>query len=315
MSSEPSQLFSDFSIIVRKMLLQEAQAGNNNTLHATIRSSFFATSYSYTHSSIPITDFESSIHDLWYGFIQSASHIEPNHPAQDRLVGLVLHARELGVLKRARDENIDGKTIKIEEEAVTSGGRIWVDLPFLVDDLKKAWEEAMEPSFPHWKRENLAAFIAKLAGLGLCDNRLAGCGLSVMNKVLEIQRDLVPKTPASPSTLVEASDDDVDGTSDINMPETLTVLDLISVVKLWLVYAGNKMSQLSNADFDSITWSAEPGHLAIADGIIGPGFSKPRFTFWRKRLENLKWCDEESVWERASHCVELMKSISLERRV
>lgn len=250
---------------------------------------------------------------MWYALIQSASYIEPQHPAQDRLVRLVLQARELGVLKRMRKTVVDEKETEVEE-AITSDGRMWCDLPFLVGDLKIAWEETMVSGVSTWKRENLAAFIAKLAGLGVCDDKLTGCGLSVMREALEFDRDLVPSIPPSPSTLEPESDLEVEDIFTGDEVKQLTTLDFMPIVKLWLQYAGSKMSRLSDINFESGTWQSQPGHLAIMAGISESGFSKRRFVFWRKRMEELKWCDEEAVWEQASQCVEMMKCISLEPR-
>ncbi|KAH3139838.1 hypothetical protein LV164_003323 [Aspergillus fumigatus] len=68
--------------------------------------------------------YESDLRELWYKLIQGAKITDAKHPAQDRLVAEVLHAREM--------------------ETLTSGGKIWGDLPFFVEQLYEHWKKGLE---------------------------------------------------------------------------------------------------------------------------------------------------------------------------
>ena len=69
------------------------------------------------------------MHDLWHLYYHASMNIDHERPEEDRLVRQILYARELGVLTRR------GENVEVIKEAVTSKGKIWKDLPFLVEDM------------------------------------------------------------------------------------------------------------------------------------------------------------------------------------
>ena len=296
------------SAATRPLIDREAAVGNDNTLWETIASHMRGTAYRYTQSDNPIQLFEWDMHDIWYQFVQAAKNIDAHHPAQDRLSRLVVWASELGALTRTRKRSYireveaaegpakeEGKGEANEEEgdemvvqeALTTDGRIWIDLPFLVPDLRAAWDDAMHPSTPTAHRHNLAAAIARLAGLGVRHDSLAGCGLRVMSEALETPRILSAAAPEL-------------GTEQIS----LTVMQLLPAARAWLLYAGHKLLRLSDKSYDGSAWSSEastPGQLARSAGVDSAGFSRARYLFWMTRLEELSQCDEEEVRKEALH--------------
>ena len=265
-----------------------------------------STAYRYTQSDNSIKLYEWDIHDIWYQFVQAAKNINADHPAQDRLTRLIVWASELGALTRTRKrlqvsqiEEAEGEVKEerkegaqerenhemVVQEAMTTDGRIWTDLPFLIHDIRFAWNEVMDPSVPAAHRHNLAAAIARLAGLGVRDDALSGCGLHVMCETLETRRKLI-------SAALEAKQ------------VSLTVMQLLPAANAWLLYAGHKLLRLSDKPYNGSAWSAEastPGELARSAGVDSADFSRARYLFWKRRLEELGQCDEEEVKKEALH--------------
>jgi len=122
----------------------------------------------YTNSDHDISVFEVDLHDLWYMLIQAAKVIPVAEPAADQLASQVLLIRNWGPMSRIRagDEY---------EPAITSTQqRIWIDLPFLVDDLQRAWSSSEMTAV---ESRNLAGFIARLAMFGIYTDKLIACSL------------------------------------------------------------------------------------------------------------------------------------------
>ena len=88
-------------IVRREMFDREATRGNDNTLWKTIESviSQFGARYAQP-TQFSISYYEVHLHDLWYMFIASSQHIDDDHPSQDRLIHVLLHARERGRITR-----------------------------------------------------------------------------------------------------------------------------------------------------------------------------------------------------------------------
>lgn len=147
------------SAVTRPLIEREAAVGNDTTLWETIRSHMTGTAYRYTKSDNPIELYEYDIHDIWYQFVQAAKNIDADHPAQDRLSRLVVWASELGPLTRTRKrsqiwqkEGIEGEGKRehegdvkgseddgmVVQEAMTTDGPIWSNLPFLIQELRSA---------------------------------------------------------------------------------------------------------------------------------------------------------------------------------
>jgi hypothetical protein len=146
------------------------------------------------------------------------------------------------------------------------GERIWMDLPYLASDFRDVWENALDMK-PH-HMNNLAAFTARLAGVGVCEDKLTFCMLQLCKQVLETEQ------PA-------------DGTS---------LAALLPAVSQWFKHCGQKLNRLtlSNRTFgeDSRT---SPGPLARAAGVQGLGFSVSRWLFWRRRVKDFALSEDEKL--------------------
>ncbi|KUJ24034.1 uncharacterized protein LY89DRAFT_572236 [Mollisia scopiformis] len=291
------------------MFAPEAARGNDNTLWSTMAGTIRVLSRTYAMSANPIQLYELEIRDTWFLFILSAKVIDAHHPAQDRLTRLILWARELGVLKRTLNSSQtpqqpigqdDGTNVGfivgseddvVVQHAATSAGRIWLDLPFLILDLQDAWKTVMNPSEPANHRCNLASAIARLAGVGLLDEALAGCGLSVLSLALE--------TPESEST---------------SKGLMLQLSQLLPMVQIWLHYAGDKLLQLSLASHpvDDTAWYTEGsahGQLACDAEIDTASLNRERFQFWKTRLSELRKTDHEATSRVADSCFNIIEGV------
>ncbi|KAE8419265.1 hypothetical protein BDV36DRAFT_138614 [Aspergillus pseudocaelatus] len=149
--------------------------------------------------------------------IQGAKITDAKHPAQDRLAGQILHAREMGVLRRRNT------TPGVEEEASTSNGKIWVDLPFLAQEFQAAWNAADE--LPATERHNLNAFIARLSAWGVCGSELCVCALSIFKDTFETRRPLT-------------ANEDQQG------DKLLPIADLLPAAVAWFELSGYKIESL-----------------------------------------------------------------------
>jgi hypothetical protein len=91
----------------------------------------------------------------------------------DSLAFQLLQAKGQGVLMRR------GSQLPDSDEATTRDGNIWTDLPFLVSDMTSYWtNDYVTMSLS--QRLNLASFLAKLACIGLNNDRLSGIALIVL---------------------------------------------------------------------------------------------------------------------------------------
>ena len=118
------------------------------------------------------------LHDLWREFIWCAKGTPADDTRQDMRTMQLLRLRERGVAINTEEE--------IPREARTEeGDRIWVDLPYLVADLRDAWENALQMKPAHLT--NLAAWTARLAGVGVGGDDLAFCMLQLCKQVLETE--------------------------------------------------------------------------------------------------------------------------------
>ncbi|KAF7911157.1 uncharacterized protein EAF01_002665 [Botrytis porri] len=111
--------------------LAETETNNSNTFwqQARLLTRNIASRSTQTGGTHPIELYEYHLRELWYLCIQDGKLIAAEHPAQDRLVSQVLHAREMGVLFRQRgdakpeekNDHDHDQEIKI---AMTSNGHI-----------------------------------------------------------------------------------------------------------------------------------------------------------------------------------------------
>ncbi|KAB8068021.1 hypothetical protein BDV29DRAFT_185219 [Aspergillus leporis] len=217
----------------------------------------------YTKSDLSIDLYEHDLRELWYLIIQGAKVTDAKHPAQDRLAGQILHAREMGVISRR------GAASGVEEEALTSNGKIWVDLPFLVQEVEVAWKAAAE--LPAKQRHNLSAFIARLSAWGVCDPELCACALSIFRDTFETRRPLT-------------------ATNDKQGDALLSIAELLPAAVVWFELCAYKIESLclSTQGFVSLTI----GDLAREAQVVpDTGFSTSRWLFWRRRLEDISHSD------------------------
>ncbi|KAI8630220.1 hypothetical protein F5Y19DRAFT_57919 [Xylariaceae sp. FL1651] len=271
----------------RDMLEPEAtRGGNDNTVWKTMESGIRVMSRRYIATALPIELFEVEIRDIWYMFTVAAQNTEVHHPAQDTLLRIISCAQGRGVLQRmTKQETAIGASELIEEEptplkaegqvAETSQGRIWVDMPFLVQDVRDAWKKLMEPSASFTQRCNLTAAIARLAGSRVCGHSFSQCGLEIMKQALE-----TPPIPLSPSSSPSGFD---------NSGERL------ALVEIWLRYAGEELLRqcLDGSTYIDFSWALDGqqsvGPLAREAGIDpATAFSRERFLLWKNRLEAMK---------------------------
>lgn len=230
------------------MFIPEAAKGNDNTLWQTMEGGIFMLSRRYAMSDLPVAYFAIEIQGIWDMFALASQHIDADHMAQDRLVRIVLQAREHGVLERT----VGG----VEETAVTAQGRIWTDLPFLVENMREAWKGLMAETEPGSmaKRINLTAGIARLAAVGVCGSSLGQCGLEVMKLALE-------------------------------RPEGMGNRSMMALVKVWLRYAGHQLLLMSLADTPADgSWRIDMREATADDA----GMSRDRFVTWKDKLDELK---------------------------
>ncbi|KAJ9619002.1 hypothetical protein H2203_008818 [Taxawa tesnikishii (nom. ined.)] len=262
-----------------------SSANESNKLWETTRSHIFSLSRRWTQAdhSQHVSGFEIDCHDLWYAFTQAAKHTDAEDPAQHRLVDQVIYARELGRLCRLCDGRI----------AETSDGVMWKDLPFLAKDLKEAWRGSSSWDFD--QRKNLAAFVARLIGLG----RGRWSGMTDWHD---------SRSPQSGS----------DGLTDKQTSGLLTLLII------FLHHARHKLVlQLEN-------WSVGPptfrndgrydfGELAVEPDLKDANFGRSLWRFWRSGLLLLADAEispdgdlDSDVCEKAKRAAHLMWTAGLE---
>ncbi|KAE8322465.1 hypothetical protein BDV39DRAFT_183859 [Aspergillus sergii] len=233
----------------------------------------------YTASDLPIVFYEYDMQELWYMIIQGAKITDAKHPAQDRLAGQILHAKEMDILRRRN------KTSGVEEEASTSHGKIWVDLPFLVQEFQVAWNAADE--LPAKQRHNLSAFIARLSAWGVCGSELCICALSIFRDTFETRRPLT-------------------ATDDQQGHGLLPIADLLPAAVAWFELCGYKIESLclSGQRFESST----VGELAREAQVVpDTGFSTSRWLFWRRRLEEISHCGHAEMAALAERGMRVMQ--------
>ncbi|CZR52826.1 uncharacterized protein PAC_02703 [Phialocephala subalpina] len=254
---------------------QTEETGFPTTIWQTIQSFIPNINHRYTIYNNPIVLFEIDMHDLWYKLMLAGKVTDANDVAQDRLVSMILYARELGTLSRTTTVG-DGEP---SEEAVTEEGtRIWTDLPYCVRDFRDEWLKSMDLSVK--RRANLAALTARMAAVGIGGNDLTANALWLFREMLEIPRRL---------TRVDLGDE-------------VPVEELLPACFPWLRLCGPKLVKLSfnNHTFPNLDPQlTEPGELARKANIKDPGFSIDRWVFWRQRLKELGRCEHAQLAEGA----------------
>lgn len=168
-------------------------------------------------------------------------NISYDHPGLDRLALQVVQARERGLLTQLGAQPV---------VASTSGGNIWSDLPFLVQDMTQYWIEG-HAGMSSAQRVSFATFLAKLASAGVGNtDGLCGVVLLVLRESLETQRPLGKyNDQAQPEDSARLDDD-------------LSIAAMLPCVNAWIGTADLKIMQLSEKSWDAYPPSfMEPGPL------------------------------------------------------
>jgi len=256
----------------------------------------------------PIDIFKRDLHNLWYLFIGAAKVTPTDEAAADRLAVQVLVAREMGLLGRLEGPGTERQVAHMSEAASGALSRMWVDLPFLVTDLREAWREAMVGSSPMPSDQlvNLAGFTARLVAFGVCEAELSQCGLLLLREALETPRPVL-------------QDDDVSDNDDIPlshfMPALLAWLRHGSYKLFGLCARGHaSASSTDDAESPEDRWVTAGPLLSTSSPEHGErlsGFSMTRWEFWKQRLDEVAGDHgalEKSVQGQAKHCFGFLDS-------
>lgn len=215
---------------------------------------------------------------IWHLIIDIAKNTHCDDPKQDSLVRYILSFREMGILTSSKEAYAVAKA--------SNGQRLWVDLPYLAEDIRKAW--VLHSGMTVEQRTNFASFIARLASVGVCDNTLAGCALLLFRDAFEVPRQLE-------NSHSEHQDD-----------KDLLVEELLPAVRSWTDYASFKLVSLTLKSINE--YDAEDADLGqlIDNKSITPGFSLSRWDFWTKRLVQLIESGYEPVTREAGEIMRQM---------
>ncbi|KAF3892502.1 hypothetical protein GTR04_4434 [Trichophyton interdigitale] len=259
-----------------------------------LRNNIYSIGRSYLDNHCTAAETESRLHDLWDELIHVAKMTPAHSPEHDRLVVLILEARELGSFPiNQKDRDALPVTKACEVATMPNGQRLWADLPYLVQEIYAAWaKESMR--FSSQERQSLAVLTAKLCAVGVCPDQLSCCALWLFKETLETARDDVSLPSAKPE---EGSN---------------TIVELLPACLEWLKQSSHKLVKLSLAGYDPATALAAdlndsqtaPGELAVKANINQPGFSLPRWLFWRQGFKDLYRCGHEPLIRMARACFE-----------
>ncbi|KAL1961694.1 hypothetical protein VTN77DRAFT_1298 [Rasamsonia byssochlamydoides] len=236
----------------------------------------------YVEHAIDVAQIENNLHDMWDILIQTAKITPAISPEHDRLVNLVLLAREFGIFHRKKK---DGTSNEEKEEAIlTNGQRFWTDLPYLVEEIQDAWTKESK-GFTVTERHNFAVFTAKLCAVGVCDTELSFCALWLIREALETERSL---------TKSEGDGED---------KNPLSIADILPACLAWFQHNNFKLLKLAVQNYDhtpattgdDVQLSMAPGDLAVKANVTQSGFSVARWLFWRQRFKELSRCGNEQV--------------------
>ena len=107
-------------------------------------------------------------------FIRTGDVTDANSPSQDRCATQIIYAKRLS----------NGRG---PGQLADSMGKLWTNLPYLVEDMIEAWDtQSMKLNTTY--RRNFAASTARLLGLVVCDSRISVCALWLLRGALETSR-------------------------------------------------------------------------------------------------------------------------------
>jgi hypothetical protein len=201
------QRFSDMMKGHVEEALEKLDADPSSEFDVNIESMISSCNHRFYAFTQPPDYWAIDLHDLWRQFIWCAKGTPADDARQDLRAMQILKIRELGVVVNREEET--------PREALTpEGERIWVDLPYLVADFRSVWENALDMKPSHM--DNLAAFTARIAGVGVCKNELTFCMLQLCKQVLETE--LPAEGPALPV--------------------------LLPAISRWFIHCGEKLNRL-----------------------------------------------------------------------
>lgn len=317
-----------YSAAVREGINAEALKGDDNTLHETVLSCIENMSLGYFLPSSRIIQYqlEAKLQDVWYVVIQSAKHLSPINDAQNTLVCYILGARargnmmqpaaqQAGVLvdddsklshNHSTTTTTDNTILEKREPIVLSDGRrFWSDLPLLGKALVLEWRTSYYLpggySEDNYQWVNLAAFIGRLIAVGFYDGT-AACALSLFHETLEIERDLNHSPGEETVSIADL----------LNSLQQVIHHGIYGIMVLCYKKVGHPEGEDNKSNVgskSSLTSFVDEGleELNCPRGEVllqsvpdpGPGFSIERLKFWRKRLQELAECGDESISENA----------------
>jgi len=254
------QRFSDEMKADVEEALKKLDADPSSEFDINIESIISSCNYHFHAVNMPPGYWAIDLHDIWMLFIWCAKGTPADDPRQDQCAMQILHVRELGDVFITKEDT--------PREALMEGERIWIDLPYLVQDFRNVWEKAldMKPSHMH----NLAAFTARLAGVGVCEDKLTFCMLQLCRQILETERQ------AGEPPLAE----------------------LLPAIGRWFIHCGEKLNRLCiNSHIFPEETRFLPGPLAQAAGVQENGFSVSRWLFWRKTIKDFAVSGDEKLAE------------------
>lgn len=260
---------------LRRSISKEARADGDANKLWQAAGSLSSIHRQYTRPGKPAAELEIDLHDLWFTYYHAAKNTLADNPMLDRLVVQILQAREVGPLRRASPA----------DTASTSDGVIWADLPFLVPDMTFFWLEDWARMSAD-NRLGLSTFLAKLASVGVCRDRLCSIGLMLLRDTLETMR---PLGGASSNDDGKDSDKERSAENAARRPQDVTVAELLPAVNAWMFHAGYKVIQLADA-----RWIGDDGGLGpllradpSGSAMSAGGFSPERWIYWLKRMEQI----------------------------
>jgi hypothetical protein len=258
-----------------------------------LRDGTMSLSVPYFSHQVNVEQIGEHLRDLWDELIHIAKIIPASSSEHDRMVTLILEARELGTfVRQKKDASFDEER---EEAVLPNGQRLWTDLPYLVQEFQGSWtNESM--TFTATQRESLAVLTAKLCAVGVCPNELSYCALWLFRETLEVHRPLAPSSREG---------------GDSKYPHP-TVIDLLPANLAWLRHGKFKLAKLSVAHYDpspavsddNVQVLTAPGDLATKANFLQNGFGVARWLFWRQRFKELSGCGDERVAKLAKACFE-----------
>ena len=250
---------------------------------------------------VDATQLEEGLHDLWDEVIHAARILPADSPEVDRLVMLILEARELGLF--VRKDNDNNAPQEREVARLPNGQSLWTDLPYLVQEVRDAWTKESN-AYTSAERESLAVLTAKLCAVGVCPTELGDCALWLFREAFETERPLTMITTASGTTSLSGASLPAD------KGPIPSVVDLLPACLSWLRYANVKLAKLSvtassrTIDIEDASVLSAPGSLARQADITQGGFSVARWLFWRRRFKELYARGDSQVAKLARACFE-----------